>query len=126
MTPSKGSFKTVDEYIASFPEPVQKRMQSLRAAIHAAAPNVEERISYQMAGFFLNGYLVYFAGNKNHLGLYAASSAIPAYPELAAYAGPKGALRFPNEQPFPLPLIKKAIMMRVAENLKKAPAKKRS
>lgn len=120
MKTTKPRFTTVDEYIASFPEAVQKRMQSLRAAIHAAAPAVEEKINYGMAGFHLHGYLVYFAGGKNHLGVYAVGSAIPAFPELAAYAGPKGNLRFPYDQPFPLALLKKAVKFRAAENMQKA------
>ena len=123
MNTAKSRYASVDDYIASFPEPVQERMQELRRAIHAAAPGVEEKISYQMAGFDLHGYLIYFAGAKNHIGVYAASSAIPVYPELGAYAGPKGALKFPHNQPFPLALLKKAVKLRVAENLKKAKQK---
>ena len=120
---TKPRFSNVDEYIASFPEAVQKRMQSLRAAIHAAAPAVEERINYGMAGFHLHGYLVYFAGGKNHLGVYAVGSALAAFPELTVYAGPKGNLKFPYDQPFPLALLKKVIKFRAAENMQKAEAK---
>ncbi len=116
----KRRYTTVDEYIAIFPEAIRERMQSLRAAIRAAAPEVEEKISYHMAGFYLNGALVYFAANKNHIGVYAAGSALEAIPGLEAYAAEKGTLKFPHGEPFPLGLLKKVVKFRVEENRKKA------
>ncbi|GAB4397410.1 MAG: hypothetical protein OHK0031_17390 [Anaerolineales bacterium] len=49
-------------------------MQELRAAIHAAAPDAQEKISYQMPTFALNGNLVHFAAWKKHIGFYPAPS----------------------------------------------------
>src|SRR5829696_1159979 len=63
MKSKKTSFTSIDEYIATFPEVTQKIMKQLRETIKAAAPGVEEAISYNMPTFNLNGkYLVYFAG----------------------------------------------------------------
>ena len=36
---------SIDEYIASFPDDVQKKLQEVRVTIHQAAPNAEEVIS---------------------------------------------------------------------------------
>jgi uncharacterized protein YdhG (YjbR/CyaY superfamily) len=47
---SKG-FATVDEYIASFPDATQVKLRELRATIKVAAPEAEEKISYQMPTF---------------------------------------------------------------------------
>jgi uncharacterized protein YdhG (YjbR/CyaY superfamily) len=54
-------YRSIDEYIANFPEAIQTKLQALRATICAAAPDAEERISYQMPAFAQHGNLVYFA-----------------------------------------------------------------
>jgi uncharacterized protein YdhG (YjbR/CyaY superfamily) len=124
MQPPNARFRTIDEYIATFPENIQALLESVRATINAAAPDAEERISYQMPAFVLHGNLVYFAAWKNHIGFYPASSGIAAFQdELAIYQGAKGSLRFPIDQPLPLDLISRIVQFRVTENLNKAEAK---
>jgi uncharacterized protein YdhG (YjbR/CyaY superfamily) len=118
------SFVSIDEYIATFPEEIQKILQELRAAIKASAPEAEEKISYQMPTFALKGNLVHFAAYKNHIGFYPTPSGIQAYKdELSIYEGSKGAVRFPIDKPLPLELIRKIVKYRVAENLEKAEKK---
>lgn len=115
------SFQSIDAYIATFPEDVQAILQELRATIRAAAPDAEERISYRMPTFALNGALVYFAAYRNHIGFYPTSSGIEAFrQELSAYEGSKGAVRFPIGEPLPKELISRIVQYRVAENLKSA------
>jgi uncharacterized protein YdhG (YjbR/CyaY superfamily) len=122
----KTGFATVDEYIASFPEETQAKLRELRAVIRAAAPEAEEKISYQMPTFYLKGNLVYYAGWKKHIGFYAIPSANEAFVnELAAYAVSKGAVQFPLDQPLPVDLITRMVRFRVAENLARAAAKTR-
>ena len=117
-------FRTIDEYIAAFPADVQALLQAVRATIHAAAPDAEERISYGMPAFAQEGNLVYFAALKHHIGLYPTSSGIAAFQqELAAYESSKGAVKFPKGQPMPLDLIAKIVRFRVTENLNRAAAK---
>ena len=125
MENEKARFRSIDEYIATFPEDVQSLLQAVRATIKAAAPNAEERISYQMPTFVLNGYLVYFAAWKNHIGFYPASSGVPEAfkEELSRYASAKGSLKFPFNEPLPLELISRIVEYRVAENLNLATAK---
>jgi uncharacterized protein YdhG (YjbR/CyaY superfamily) len=117
-------FHSIDEYIATFPPEIQALLESVRATIHAAAPEAEEKISYQMPTFVLNGNLVHFAAFKQHIGLYPAPSGIGAFQqELAPYKGAKGSVRFPISQPLPLELISAIVRFRVAENLNKPAAK---
>jgi uncharacterized protein YdhG (YjbR/CyaY superfamily) len=124
MDTNKAGFTSIDEYIATFPEETQKILQELRAAIKAAAPGAEEKISYQMPAFALNGILVYFAALKNHIGFYPTSSGTQAFKQdLSKYEGSKGSIKFPIDQPLPLDLISKIVKFRVAENLKKAEMK---
>jgi uncharacterized protein YdhG (YjbR/CyaY superfamily) len=124
MRDQAARFHSIDEYIATFPEDVQVILRDMRATIRAAAPDAEERISYQMPAFALNGILVYFAAFKNHIGFYPTSSGIEAFrQELSAYEGSKGAVRFPIGEPLPKDLITRIVRYRVAENLKSAAAK---
>jgi len=119
-------FTTIDEYIATFPEEVQKILQELRSTIKASAPDAEEKISYQMPTFFLKGNLVHFAAYKNHVGFYPTPSGIEKFQqELSKYEGAKGSVKFPIDLPLPLILIKKIVEFRVLENLQIAEVKKR-
>ncbi|HET8906299.1 MAG TPA: DUF1801 domain-containing protein [Ktedonobacterales bacterium] len=124
MQNQRRDFHSIDEYIATFPEDIQAILQSLRATIRAAAPDAEERISYLMPTFALNGNLVHFAVLKNHIGFYPTPSGIDAFPqELAKYRSTKGAVQFPINQPLPLDVISKVVTFRVAENRERAAAK---
>ena len=121
MKSKKVSFNSIDEYIASFPKDVQKIMEKLRVTIKAAAPEAEEKISYQMPTFTLNGkYLVYFAGWKTHIAFYGAPKGNAEFKEdLSAYETGQGTLKFPLDKPMPFGLITKIVKFRVAENLKR-------
>jgi uncharacterized protein YdhG (YjbR/CyaY superfamily) len=124
MESNKVGFNSINEYIATFPEEIQKILEELRATIKAAAPDAEEKISYQMPTFALHGNLVHFAAFKKHIGFYPTPSGIQAFKkELSIYEGAKGSIKFPIEKPLPLELISKIVKFRVAENLKNAQIK---
>jgi uncharacterized protein YdhG (YjbR/CyaY superfamily) len=126
MESKRTGSKSIDEYIASFPEEIQKKLQALRATIKATAPEAEETISYQIPTFTLKGNLVYFAAYKNHIGFYPTSSGIEAFKQdLSIYESSKGTVKFPIGKPLPLDLISKIVRFRVAENLKRAEEKSR-
>ena len=79
MTPSRGHFKTIDEYINTFPEDVRNILNELRQAIKETAPDAEETINYQIPTFTLNGNLVHFAAFENHIGSYPTPSGMEAF-----------------------------------------------
>jgi uncharacterized protein YdhG (YjbR/CyaY superfamily) len=111
-------FKTIDEYIESFPKDIQVILGELRQAIREAAPHSEETISYQMPAFRQNGILVYFAVFKSHIGFFPTASGVSAFKEkLSDYETSKGTIRFPLDKPLPLDLIKEIVHFRVKENL---------
>jgi uncharacterized protein YdhG (YjbR/CyaY superfamily) len=117
---------TIDEYVANFPEDVQKKLQEIRGVIKDAAPEAKERISYKMPAFTLNGNLVYFAAFKNHIGFYPIPSGIEEFKkELSVYEQGKGSVQFPLDKPLPLELIRKIVKFRAKENLAKARAKEK-
>jgi len=118
----KIEFKNVDEYIISFPEPVQKLLAEMRSAIRKAAPEAEESIGYGMAAYKLKGKpLVYFAGFPKHIGFYATPSGHAEFSaELSKYKQGKGSVQFPLDKPLPLELVSNITKFRVAENIAKS------
>lgn len=124
MKELKDQCHTIDEYIAGFPQDVQKILQELRAVIKAAAPQAQEKISYQMPAFYFHGNLVYFAAYKSHIGFYPTSSGIAHFKEeLSGYEISKGTVRFPLDSPLPTELIQRIVAFRVQENLGKTQKK---
>ena len=121
--PPNPSFNTIDEYITQFPEDIQKILQQIRAVIQEAAPEATEKISYQMPTFYLKGNLVHFAAFKSHIGFYPVPTGIEKFKdELAQFKGGKGSVQFPLDKPMPYDLIRRIVLFRAEEDLKK-PAK---
>lgn len=113
----------IDEYIASFSTTVQERMQKIRETIKKSAPAAEEVISYGIAGFKHQGYLIYFAGFKNHIGIYPVPRNEEAFKkELAEYKGGKGTAQFPHDKPLPLGLVTKIVKYRMKANKERTDA----
>jgi uncharacterized protein YdhG (YjbR/CyaY superfamily) len=116
---AKTDYKSVDEYIASQPEAVQRLLERVRNAIRKAVPEAEEVISYQIPTYKLHGKAVlYFAGWKQHYSLYPATrKLITAFKdELAPYEyNDKGTIRFPFEGALPVRLIGRIAKFRATE-----------
>ena len=86
-------FKTIDEYISTFPKSTQLILNEIRKAIKELVPEATEAISYGMPTFKLNGNLIHFAAYKHHIGLYPTSSGVAAFKkELKKYKTSKGAI----------------------------------
>jgi uncharacterized protein YdhG (YjbR/CyaY superfamily) len=105
---AKTNFKSVDDYIATHRADVQPILERVRSTIRKAVPRAEEVISYQIPTYKLHGgYVVYFAGWKQHYSLYPASAHLVAAFEkdLAPYEVNKGTIRFPLSEPVPVKLI---------------------
>jgi uncharacterized protein YdhG (YjbR/CyaY superfamily) len=120
MEVKKDHPRTIDEYIAKYPEDLQQVLGKLRAVIKESAPEAVEKISYNMPAFYLNGNLIFFSVNKHHIGIYPKTSGMDALKEeLFAYKGTKSSVHFPLDKPMPYDLISKMVKIRVAENLKK-------
>jgi len=126
MEGNKVEYLSIDEYIASFPSEIQDLLAKLRQTIKEAAPEAEEKISYQMPTFALHGNLVHFAAYKNHIGFYPAPRGIEAFKEeLASYKGAKGSVQFPLDRPLPYDLIRRIVIFRVQENRERAASKRK-
>ena len=70
--------------------------------------------------------VVYFAAWKQHIGLYPPITGDTAIEQaVARYAGPKGNLQFPLDEPMPLALIERIVKLRVKQHTEKAEAKRK-
>jgi uncharacterized protein YdhG (YjbR/CyaY superfamily) len=118
--------KDMDEYIQQFDADVREILEQIRQTIRAVAPEAKEVISYQMPAFRRNGILVYFAAWQKHIGLYPPVSGDKAIEKaVARYAGEKGNLQFPLDEPIPYDLISRIVKLRVKQEEDKAAAKKK-
>jgi uncharacterized protein YdhG (YjbR/CyaY superfamily) len=120
-------FKSVDEYIASYPKDVQAILQLVRRTICKAVPAAEERISYQMpAHGSRSGPVIAFAGWKTHYSLYGATGhVVAAFKEdLAPYKVNKGTIRFPLSEAVPVKLIARIAKFRANQASERARTKR--
>jgi uncharacterized protein YdhG (YjbR/CyaY superfamily) len=114
----KTGFKNVDEYIATFPEATQDALRAVRAAVREGAPEAEEVISYQMAGYRFHGLMIYFAGFKQHYSLFlpGAEGLLEAFgDELRRHHVSKATFRFSLNEPVPVDLIRNVARHRQEE-----------
>jgi uncharacterized protein YdhG (YjbR/CyaY superfamily) len=111
----------VQNYLSTFPKDVQELLEQVRHIIANAAPEADESISYGMTAYKLSGKpLVYFAGYKKHIGLYALPSGQEVFAEeLDKYKKGKGSVQFPINEPLPLDLIERMVKFRKEEDLNK-------
>jgi len=118
MATGRATPKNIDEYIAAFLPEVQEILEKIRFATRNAAPDAQETISYQIPAFKLNGTLVYFAAFKKHIGFYPPIRGdAKLMKAVSPYAGEKGNLRFPLDQPIPYDLIERIAKLRAKQNL---------
>jgi uncharacterized protein YdhG (YjbR/CyaY superfamily) len=122
-TIAKTDSKTVDEYIATYPEDVQAILKRVRSTIRKALPGAVEVISYQMPAYKLHdGNGIVFAGWMQHFSLYGATDEVVAAfsDDLASYEIDKGTIRFPYSKAVPLKLIERITKFRAKERGKRA------
>jgi uncharacterized protein YdhG (YjbR/CyaY superfamily) len=117
-------FKSVDDYLRSQPENVQRTLRQVRSTIRKAMPGAEETISYGIPAFKLSGRTVlYLAGWKEHYSLYPASRAMEVAfkKQLAPYGlSGKGTIRFPFSERVPVGLIAALVKFRLKEAAERA------
>jgi uncharacterized protein YdhG (YjbR/CyaY superfamily) len=113
---SRKSATTIDEYLATVPEPQRTTLQKVRAAIRAAAPReAAEIISYRIPAFKYKQVLVWFAAFADHCSLFPTAAVIEQFKsDLKPYKLSKGTIQFPASKPLPAALVKKMVRARLA------------
>ncbi len=102
----RARFASHEAYFASVPAEVRTILLEVRAVVEAALPAARRCIGYNMPAFRDGRIFFYFAGFRQHLGIYPPLGADAALTEeLAPYRNEKGNLAFKYRQPIPYPLI---------------------
>ncbi len=114
MKKDQSPAQTVDQYLAESDPQHTERLTEVRELIRGLLPDATERISYGMPGYYDGTRpLVYFAGQKGHLGFYPTPSAVEAFQsELTGYSTSKGCVRFPWDKPLPRELIRRMVIFK--------------
>jgi uncharacterized protein YdhG (YjbR/CyaY superfamily) len=112
----------VDDYIAARPPEAQKVLKSVRKIWHDETPNSGEGFKYQMPMITLEGEsLVYFAGWKNHLGMYPIPRGDAAFEaSVRPYRSDKDTVKFPYEDPLPEDVIRLIARFVVDQRLRRS------
>lgn len=110
--------KSVADYLATLSEKQRLSAEKLIRIVQTAAPELEEGLTYSTPAYKLNGKpVVGIAAAKAHIGFYVMSEPVMnAFKnELKGYDTAKTSIRFPLDEVFPAPLIKKIVTARVKE-----------
>ena len=115
---------TVDAYLATLPDERRGGIETIRAAVRAAAPGATETIAYAMPALRSHGgqFLVSYAAYKRHYSLFPASERViqTLGAALTPYLSGSGTIQFPADQPIPTELVTKVVEIRFAENADRA------
>lgn len=109
---------TVEGYLAALDPDRRARLESMRAAVRAAAPDATETIAYGMPALRVDGhFLVSYAAFKHHDSLFPASHAVVTTlgAEVAPHVAGRGTLRFPADRPLPTDLVTRIVRIRLEE-----------
>ena len=114
--------KSVDQWLARVEPKQRAALEKLRVQIRAAAPGVEEVISYGQPTFKLHGHLVAFGAFAKHLSFFPMNSVVIAESAdaLKTFVTSKGTIQFTPEKPIPATVVKKIVKARIAQNLEVA------
>jgi uncharacterized protein YdhG (YjbR/CyaY superfamily) len=106
----------IDEYIADSPELAQGKLEDIRAAIQAVAPDAIETVSYfgmpgySYVGYDYNGMFAWFSFKAPFVRLHVRPQALVDHKkELERYPTTKAVVSFPAEKPIPKALVKKLV-----------------
>jgi uncharacterized protein YdhG (YjbR/CyaY superfamily) len=102
--------KTVDDYVAGFPDETREVLAEVAAALRRAMPGAEERIRYGMPALMFSGlnYGIHFAGWKKHVGLYPVGELDPDLEaEVALHRAKKDTVQFFYADGVPYDLIER-------------------
>jgi uncharacterized protein YdhG (YjbR/CyaY superfamily) len=96
----------VEAYLEALPEQGRERVDQVRAAVHAAVPDLGERIAYGILTFTVDGRTAFHVGGyAAHTGLYPVPDDEALRERAAPWVAGKGTLRFPHRDELPMGLI---------------------
>jgi len=108
----------IEERLAAFPDIQQQALRRTWQAMRTALPGAAPAISYGLPTLQVDGISVIAVdGFTRHNSLFPYSGGIFAAlaSELAPYEQTKGSIHFSLDRPFPAPLLKRIIRLRIEE-----------
>jgi uncharacterized protein YdhG (YjbR/CyaY superfamily) len=125
---TRATSATVDDYIASCPQPVQAALRKIRTSIREVAPNAIETTDYfgipgySYPGYDYSGMFVWFSFKEPHIRLHLRPPTIENHArELRTYSTSKGIVGFPADQTISMALVKKLARASLAVMKSKPP-----
>lgn len=112
--PSKPA--NASEYLARLPDDQRAQLGHVRNLIRNTVPDAEERISYGMPCYYVNGKaLLCIGGFKKHSSLFGIGPDLQGRfgPELNGYIQSKGTIQFTLKNPLPDDLVERMVRWRV-------------
>ncbi len=102
--------KEISAYIAKQESKQQLVLTQTRNLIKTLLSDAEEKMSYGVPSFRLNGKSILYAAFKAHLGIYPEPTVIDHFKkELEKYETAKGTIKFSLNEPIPYDLITKIV-----------------
>jgi uncharacterized protein YdhG (YjbR/CyaY superfamily) len=114
----------IKSYLAVLSDEQRSALERLRKIIRNAAPRAEECISYGLPAFRQEGRaLVAYGATAHHCSFHPLSPAVIRMyaSELARFDTSKGTIRFHQDRPLPVTLVRKIVKARIVENSKPGP-----
>lgn len=100
----------MSEYFAKQKSPQKEILLRIRELIKKLLPQAEEKMSYGVPAFKLDGKSIMYAAFKEHVGIYPEPEIIEKFgEELKGYETAKGTIKFSLKQPIPYDLIERII-----------------
>lgn len=96
----------VDNYLMEFSDEKRVILDEYREIIINSNDDLKEKISWGMPSYFINKYIIHFAGHKNHIGIYPGDKAVEKFKsKLKNYKHSKGAIQIKYSDEIPKDLI---------------------
>ena len=108
--------KTIAEYIAAAPKPVQARLREMHSLIVASAPGATESLKWSKPAYSYRRILVVFGAFKHHVGFFITPAVKKAFAkELAGFKTASSSVQLPYDEPLPNALIRKIVRFRAMQ-----------
>ena len=109
--------KSVPDYLRTLSPDQRRALQRVRRIVRAAVPDAQEKISYGMPCFGLNGrWLAGYSAFERHCSFFPGAYPIAVCKaDLREFKTSKGTIRFTPDHPLPAALVRKLVRARIRE-----------
>jgi uncharacterized protein YdhG (YjbR/CyaY superfamily) len=102
---TRKKYSSYQDYLKDSPKKVSEILKKIHTEVKDRIPTAEVTISYNIPSFKDPKPFIYFAGFKNHIGIYPPVQNKTLQKKLKSFMNDKGNLSFPLDQEIPIKLI---------------------